>query len=70
MGRAQRMVALLAAAGAAAGPLFAQCAMCYQNNAAQSARAIQAMNLGILTLVVPLVAIAGGISWAVYRNRD
>jgi hypothetical protein len=56
---------------AACGPLGAQCAMCYRNAAAQSAQGIQAMNLGILALLIPLVAVAGGICWATYRaDRD
>ena len=50
--------------------LLAQCAMCYQTAAQQSAQSIRAMNLGILILLMPLVVVAGCISWAAYRMRD
>ena len=58
-----------AALGVTAAPLGAQCAMCYQNAAASGARGIQAMQLGILALLFPVAAIAGGICWVAYRNR-
>jgi len=49
--------------------LALQCAMCYQNAAAQGAKGIQALNLGVLVLLLPPVAILGCISWAAYRRR-
>lgn len=54
----------------AAGPLFAQCAMCYQNAAAQSAQGMRALNLGILVLLLPPAAIAACIARAAYRCRE
>lgn len=51
-----------------AAPLLAQCAMCYQNASAQGARGIQALNLGVLVLIVPPMAIIGCISWVAYRR--
>ena len=54
----------------AAGPLFAQCAMCYQNAAAQGTQAMHALNLGIVILLLPPAAIAACIARAAYRYRD
>ncbi len=65
-----RAVAILLSLLAAAAPLAAQCAMCVRNASAVGARGFQAMNLGILVLLLPLVAIAGGICWTAYRYRD
>ena len=50
--------------------MFAQCAMCYQNAAAQGARGMRALNLGILILLLPPLAIAGCITRLAYRYRD
>ena len=50
-------------------PFALQCAMCYQT-AAQAAQGLHALNMGILILLLPPLAIIGGISWAVYQRRD
>ena len=63
-------VALLLLLLAVSGPAFAQCAMCYQNAAAQGPGATRALNLGILILLIPPLAIAGCITRAAYRYRD
>ena len=47
-----------------------QCAMCYQTAAGQNARGMQALNLGIFILLVPPLAIIGGIAWVTYRRRE
>jgi len=60
-------VLLLAMAAAPAG---AQCAMCYQNAAAQDARAMRALNFGILLLLIPPVTIMAGILLTAFRYRD
>ena len=44
--------------------------MCYTGAAAQSEQGIRALNLGILMLLLPAVAIFAGIFWMAYRNRD
>ena len=61
---------LLVGLAAASSPLFAQCAMCYQNAAAQGARGIRALNFGILILLLPPLAIAGCITRLAYRYRS
>jgi len=63
-------LALAAWAVSASGPLLAQCAMCYQNAAAQGSKGIQALNLGILALLIPPLAIMSCISWVAYQRRD
>jgi hypothetical protein len=47
-----------------------QCAMCYQTAAGQSVQGMRALNLGILILLVPPLAIIGGIAWVAYRKRE
>ena len=56
-------LALAAWAVSASGPLLAQCAMCYQNAAAQGSK-------GILALLIPPLAIMSCISWVAYQRRD
>ncbi len=53
-----------------AGPAAAQCAMCYQNAAAQDARAMRALNFGILLLLIPPVTIMAGILGLAFRYRN
>ena len=62
-----RAVLLLAVT---APPAAAQCAMCYSTAAAQDSEAIKALNLGILVLLIPPVAIMGGILLLAFRYRN
>ena len=50
--------------------LALQCAMCYQTAAGQGAKGMQALNLGILILLLPPMAIIGCITWVVYQRRE
>ena len=64
-------IALVAAAfWAASAPALAQCAMCYSTAAAQGAKGIQALNLGIIVLLIPPVTIMGGILLYAFRYRN
>ena len=66
-----RFGALAAAALAAAPGALAQgCAMCYQDAAAQSPRAKHMLDLAILTLLVPTLAMFGGVLFAAFRRRE
>lgn len=54
-----------------AAPLaWAQCQMCREAAASQKREAILALQNGILILGAPPLAIAGGIIWLTYRNRN
>ena len=64
-----RFLGLLAAALAAAGPVFAQCAMCYQAAASQGPKAMHAMNLGIIILLVPPAVVAACLARVTYKYR-
>ena len=74
LGRApKRMVALGTAAATLLAPAAAKaqgCAMCYTAAAAQSQQGIRALDLGILMLLLPAVAIFAGIFWMAYRRRE
>lgn len=51
--------------------LLAQgCAMCKTTAAAQSSQAIAALNLGILVLLIPPVAIMSGLFLFAFRRRN
>ncbi|MBI3683284.1 MAG: hypothetical protein HY235_23170 [Acidobacteria bacterium] len=47
-----------------------QCAMCFRNAAAQQAAGAQALNTGILVLLLPALALVAGFCFAAYRRRD
>ncbi len=64
-----RLVLAALAAGPLAGSLCAQCAMCYQAAASQGPKAMHAMNLGIVILLLPPAAIAACIARVTYRYR-
>ena len=49
---------------------FGQCAQCFRTAAAQQAAGMQALNQGILILLVLVLAMLGGIAWVAYRRRD
>lgn len=46
------------------------CAMCYQNAAASGAKGQEALRHGILILLVPALAVFGGIFWTICRRDD
>lgn len=46
------------------------CAMCYTAAAQQSAQGKAALDLGILILLIPAIAIFCGVFLAAYRHRD
>ncbi len=64
-------IALVAAAfWAASAPVLAQCAMCYATAASQSDKGIQALNLGLIVLLIPPVTMMGGILLYAFRCRN
>ena len=64
------IVLVAAACWAASAPALAQCAMCYATAAAQGAKGIQALNLGIIVLLIPPVTMMGGILLYAFRYRN
>lgn len=52
------------------GPAPAQCVQCFRNAAAQQESARQAMNFGILLLLVPVALILSGFVYLAWRRRD
>ncbi len=61
---------VVAACWAASAPALAQCAMCYATAASQSDKGIQALNLGIIVLLIPPVTMMGGILLYAFRCRN
>ena len=67
----RRFGAVAAAALASAPRVLAQgCAMCYADASAQSPRAKHMLDLAILTLLVPTLAMFGGVLFAAFRRRE
>lgn len=46
------------------------CALCYQSAAASGTQFIQALKDGIFILLIPPIAISGGIAAMAYRKRN
>jgi hypothetical protein len=46
------------------------CAMCYASSAQEDARAQQALNLGIIVLIIPPVLLFAGVMVTAFRRRD
>ena len=68
-----RVMPLLLVLGALLAPATVQaqgCSMCYTAAAAQSEQGKAALNLAILVLLLPAVAIFSGVFWVAYRHRD
>ena len=65
-----RFLTLGALAVALAGPVVGQCVMCRESAKYQRGEALEALNLGIIVLALPPVAIALGIGWVTYRHRN
>ncbi len=56
---------------AIATPAWAQgCSMCYASAAQEDARAQQALNLGIIVLIIPPVLLFAGVMVTAFRRRD
>ena len=52
-------------------PAFSQsCALCYTQAASSGARMIQALNSGILILIVPPTFVSVGMIFVVYHKRN
>lgn len=47
-----------------------QCAMCLRGAAAQNEAARQALNSGILLLLLPVFTLLAGFAWLAYQRRD
>ncbi len=52
------------------GPVLAQCAMCKTAAAAQGAQATEALNLGVLVLLIPPVLLFAGVFFLALSFRD
>ncbi len=64
-------LALVALAlGLDSAPAVAWCAVCYDAAAASGPKAIRALQLGILILLVPTVTILGGLGLVAFRRRN
>ena len=74
IGRVSKWLAVIVLVAAvfcvASAPALAQCAMCYTTAAAQGAKGIQALNFGIIVLLIPPVTIMGGILLYAFRYRN
>ena len=53
-----------------AAPGAAQCIMCYASAAGAGGRGIRALQVGILVLLAPTLAIGAGVLWLAYRRRN
>lgn len=49
---------------------WAQCSMCLRGAAAQNQAARQALNSGILLLLLPVFTLLGGFAWIAWRRRE
>ena len=50
-------------------PLFAQCVMCFRTAEAQQGERSRVLNSGIILLLIPPLAILGGIIWFAWRRN-
>jgi hypothetical protein len=62
----KRFAALLPLAASTA---FAQCVMCFRTAAAQQAERARVMNIGIIIMLIPPVAILGGFMLLCYKRN-
>jgi len=66
-----KRLAVLACLLAITSPVFAQgCSMCYSSAAQQDTRAQQALNLGIIVLIIPPVLLFAGVMITAFRRRE
>ncbi|MBL8209748.1 MAG: hypothetical protein JNK87_03500 [Bryobacterales bacterium] len=49
---------------------WAQCSMCLRGAAAQNEAARQALNNGILLLLLPVFSLLAGFAWIAWQRRD
>ena len=63
------MKRILALAPLAASTAFAQCVMCFRTAAAQNAARAHVMNIGIIIMLIPPIAILAGFMWLCYKRR-
>ena len=52
------------------GPLAAQCALCRTSAAAEGAEASAAVNLAIVVLLLPALALFCSVYWLLFRRGD
>jgi hypothetical protein len=60
---------ILALAPLLASSAFAQCVMCFRTAAAQDAQRARVLDIGIIILVIPPVAILAGFLLLCYKRR-
>lgn len=53
-----------------AGNAWAQCSMCLRGAAAQNEAARQALNSGILLLLLPVFSLLAGFAWIAWQRRE
>jgi hypothetical protein len=53
-----------------AAPVSAQCILCYTSVAGSGDRGIRTLQIGILILLVPTVAMLSGLVWMAVRRRN
>jgi hypothetical protein len=63
----KRLVALVPLVASSA---FAQCVMCFRTAAAQNAERARVMNMGIIIMLIPPVAILAGFMLLCYKRRN
>jgi len=63
----KRLVALVPFVASSA---FAQCVMCFRTAAAQNAERARVMNMGIIIMLIPPVAILAGFMLLCYKRRN
>ncbi len=72
--RVRGWVSALVLAGAVhfltVAPATAQCVLCYASVAASGNRGIRVLQIGILILLVPTLAILSGLVWVAVRRRN
>jgi len=64
-----RAAGLLSLLGSQAIPGAAQCALCYTSAAASGNKGIQALQIGILILLIPAVTMLAGVFYFAFRYR-
>jgi hypothetical protein len=63
------MKRMLALAPLFASSAFAQCVMCFRTAAAQNAERARVMNIGIIIMLIPPIAILAGFMLLCYKRR-
>jgi hypothetical protein len=63
------MKRILALASFAASTALAQCVMCFRTASAQNAARARVMNIGIIIMLIPPIAILAGFMLLCYKRR-